>query len=219
MSRSTAPADEPVSSRGVAVGIAAAAAYAVLSYGLMVSSADRAGVLLAWMAMPWGLSLWAATRRRQWPTSAGLIALGLAALQIADHGGAADVQRLYVLEHAGIHLLLCAHFALTLRPGQLSLVGGIAQRVHGSLNDDLVAYCQRVTLIWVVYFLTMSLLSVWVYQAGSWRAWSMLANLITPVAIALLFVGEHALRYRLHPEFERASLMDAARAYSRPVPR
>lgn len=219
MSRSTALAEAPVSTRGVAVGIAAAAAYALLSHGLMVSSADQAGVLLAWMAIPWGLSLWAATRRHQWPTSVGLVVLGIAALQIADHGGSADVRRLYVLEHGGIHLLLCAHFALTLRPGHLSLIGSVAQRVHGGLTDDMADYCRRVTLVWVVYFLSMSMLSVWVYQAGSWRAWSVLANLITPVAIALLFVGEHALRYRLHPEFERASLMDAARAYSRPVPR
>ena len=33
--------------------------------------------------------------------------------------------------------------------------------------------------------------------------------------MALLFVGEYALRYRLHPEFERASLGAALRAYAR----
>jgi hypothetical protein len=33
------------------------------------------------------------------------------------------------------------------------------------------------------------------------------------VAIAALFVGEHLLRYRLHPEFERVSLLDTVRAY------
>lgn len=219
MSRSTAPAEPPVSSRGVAVGIALAALYAVLSYGLMVSAADQASVLLGWMALPWGVSLWLAVRRGQWPTTIGLIALGVAALQIAHRGGADDVQRLYVLEHAGFHLVLCIHFALTLRPGQLSLIGGIAQRIHGVLQPGVASYCRRVTALWVAYFLLMSILSVVVYQAGSWRAWSMLANLVTPAVIALLFVGEHALRYRLHPEFERATLMDAARAYSRPLPR
>ena len=35
--------------------------------------------------------------------------------------------------------------------------------------------------------------------------WSLLANLLTPAVVAALFVGEHLLRYRLHPEFERAA--------------
>ena len=30
-----------------------------------------------------------------------------------------------------------------------------------------------------------------------------------------MFVGEYLLRYRLHPEFERATLADTVRAYSR----
>jgi hypothetical protein len=29
-----------------------------------------------------------------------------------------------------------------------------------------------------------------------------------------MFLGEHALRYRLHPEFERATLAQAMRAYA-----
>ena len=41
----------------------------------------------------------------------------------------------------------------------------------------------------------------------------MFANLATPVAAIGLFVGEHWLRYRLHPEFERASMLQALRAY------
>ena len=37
---------------------------------------------------------------------------------------------------------------------------------------------------------------------------------MTPLAMVLLFVGEFLLRYRLHPEFERATLADAMNAYS-----
>ena len=43
----------------------------------------------------------------------------------------------------------------------------------------------------------------------------MFANLLTPLAMVLMFVGEYLLRYRLHPEFERATLAQAMRAYSR----
>jgi len=60
----------------------------------------------------------------------------------------------------------------------------------------------------------MTLASLCVYALAPWSVWSLLANLITPVLIAALFVGEHLLRYRLHPEFERATLAAAVRAYS-----
>ncbi len=78
------------------------------------------------------------------------------------------------------------------------------------------AYTRRVTAVWTGYFLGMALLSLWVYANHSWDSWSLLANLITPLAIGGLFVGEFLLRYRLHPEFERSTLMSAVRAYSRP---
>ena len=35
--------------------------------------------------------------------------------------------------------------------------------------------------------------------------WAVFANLLTPLALVAMFVGEYLLRYRLHPEFERAS--------------
>jgi hypothetical protein len=45
-----------------------------------------------------------------------------------------------------------------------------------------------------------------------------LANLLTPLLVGALFLGEYLLRYRLHPEFERTRLVDAVRAfYSAPV--
>ena len=40
------------------------------------------------------------------------------------------------------------------------------------------------------------------------------ANLLTPLAMLVMFVGEYLLRYRLHPEFERATLAQAVRAYA-----
>ena len=30
--------------------------------------------------------------------------------------------------------------------------------------------------------------------------WAFFANLLNPLAVALMFAGEHLLRYRLHPE-------------------
>ena len=46
-----------------------------------------------------------------------------------------------------------------------------------------------------------------------WWVWSFYANLLTPLAAGSLFVGEHLLHYRLHPEFQRVTMLQAVRAY------
>jgi uncharacterized membrane protein len=61
----------------------------------------------------------------------------------------------------------------------------------------------------------MAALSVGLFVFAPFDAWAVFANLLTPLAMVLMFVGEFVLRYRLHPEFERATLADAMNAYSR----
>src|SRR6201989_3005644 len=60
----------------------------------------------------------------------------------------------------------------------------------------------------------MALLSLVLYALAPFDVWATFANLLTPLAMVLLFVGEYLLRYRLHPEFERATLGQAMRAYA-----
>ena len=202
----------------LAVGLPAAAGYALLAHWLTLQSAGRPWALAVLVGPVWGVGVLVAARRRQWLALVALAAVAVAVAAIVARGGIGDVNRLYVLQHAGIHLVLSATFALSLRPGRVSLIGGVATRVHGTLTPAMLAYSHRVTAAWAIYFVLMALLSVWVWAACSWAVWSLLANLVTPVAIASLFVGEYGLRYWLHPEFERATLMDAARAYSRAAP-
>lgn len=202
----------------LAAGLMAAAAYALFSHWLTLKSAGQPWALAAVVAPFWVIGLLMSLRPgRRW----GLVALAAVAAAVAGvvaQGGLADVNLLYLLQHAGIHAALFASFALSLRPGRTSLIGGVAARVHGgTLTPAMWAYSHRVTTVWAAYFLGMTLLSVWVFVALDWASWSLLANVLTPLAIGALFVGEYLLRYWLHPEFERASLMDAARAYSRPA--
>jgi uncharacterized membrane protein len=198
----------------LAVVLLAAAGYALLAHWLTLQSAGRPWALAGLIGPIWSVGVLIAARRRQWLALAALAAVALAVTAIVMRGGIGDVNRLYVLQHAGIHLVLSATFALSLRPGRVSLIGAVATRVHGTLTPAMLAYSRRVTAAWAIYFVLMALLSVWVYAASTWAAWSLLANLATPLAIASLFVGEYGLRYWLHPEFERATLMDAVRAYS-----
>ncbi|MFT4268446.1 MAG: hypothetical protein QM586_14710, partial [Xenophilus sp.] len=126
--------------------------------------------------------------------------------------GRLEPDLLYVIQHAGINALLCGWFGGTLRAGRLSLIGQFAQRIH-PLTPAQHAYTTALTRVWTAYFAAAALLSVAVYASLPFAAWSMFSNLITPLGCGALFVGEHLLRYRLHPEFERTRLIDAVRAF------
>ncbi|HUG21952.1 hypothetical protein [Piscinibacter sp.] len=205
----------------IGLGLLLAAAYAVLCHLLLLRAAGQPWTVAVLLG-PWLLIgfTWAWRRRHGLGIGAVLLAaLGVGVLAV--RGGVGDVTRLYLLQHAGIHAALFVSFAVTLRPGRLSLITRVAQHVHGTLAPGMAAYTRRVTAAWALYFIAMATASVVVYAAWPWSTWSLLANVVTPIAIAALFVGEHLLRYRLHPEFERASLVDAIRGYrhSDPVQR
>lgn len=199
----------------LAAGLLGAAAYALLSHWLMLHAAAEPWAVAALLGPLLFMAFGVALKRGSRPLLAAalLSAIGLTAL--VARGGVGEVSRLYVLQHAGIHAALALSFGITLRRGPLSLIGRVAQHVHGSLSPAMVAYTHAVTRAWTIYFAAMTLLSLAVYAACTWSTWSLLANLLTPLAIAVLFVGEHLLRYRLHPEFERTTLSAALRAYSR----
>lgn len=144
---------------------------------------------------------------------AALAAVALAAtIVVAARGGVRDLGKLYLLQHAGIHLALGLAFAATLRPGRTAMIGLVAQRVQ-AMTPALQRYTDGLTRLWAGYFFGMALLSCAVWRWLPWPVWSMLANVVTPICIAVLFVGEHLLRHRLHPEFERTTLADTVRAY------
>jgi len=201
--------------------IAAAAAlvgYALLSHALMVWAGDKPWAVAALLA-PLLLALGAlALRHRHLPTAlACLAALALLAW-IGASGQAQSINRLYLLQHAGIHFALGCAFAVTLRRGATPLITVLAAGVGVTKRPTMTCYTRRVTLLWVGYFFAMTVLSLALYAWAPWWVWSLLANLVTPVAVVVLFVGEYAVRYRLHPEFERVALLQSLRAYRRLSP-
>lgn len=198
----------------LALGLLAVALYAVLSHLLMLHAANEpwavaalfGPVLLPCLALAW---------RRQQPLLLGASVLAVLALVlIVARGGLGDVKRLYLLQHAGTHLALGFVFLASLRGEGPSLITQMARRVH-TLSPAMEVYTVQVTRLWVGYFFCMVSVSVAVYATLPWEAWSLLANLLTPVAIAAVFVGEHWARYRLHPEFERLTLAQVLHAMSR----
>lgn len=195
----------------LALSAGAIAAYGALAHWLMVhAAASPWAVLLLLGPLLLSFAAWALAQRR-WGVL-GLVALGLVAAWQA--GGVGDVNRLYVLQHAGIHAALAAAFALSLRAGAVPLITRVALRVHGgSMPPAKHAYTRHVTLAWAAYFAAMVAASLALYALAPWSWWSLFANLLTPLSLVLMMVGEWRLRYWLHPEFERVPIATAVRAF------
>ncbi|MDB5732517.1 MAG: hypothetical protein JWQ03_2412 [Variovorax sp.] len=197
----------------VPLGIAGAVAYAALSHWMMLFHADAPWAVVVLLGPLW-LTAAGLGAGRFGAVGATVVALlGVGFLALVWRGEVGDASRLYVLQHVGINLLLCGWFGSTLRAGRLSLIGSFAQRVH-PLTPDHVAYTWRVTRVWTAYFALMAAASLGVYALLPFSAWSLLSNLVSPVLIGALFIGEYLLRYRLHPEFERTTMIQAVKAFS-----
>lgn len=201
----------------LALLLLAGVAYAGLSHWMMLFHAAEPWAVVVLLVPLWLTALGlAAARFGKWALLI-VAAAGAALFVLVLRGEAGDPNRLYVLQHAGINLVLCIWFGSTLRGEGLSLIGQFAQRVH-AIVPGMKRYTDQVTWVWTVYFALMVVASIVVYLTLPFSAWSLLANVLTPVSVVCLFVGEHFMRYRLHPEFERTRMIDAVRAfYGAPV--
>ena len=193
---------------------AAAVAYLLVSHWLMTSApASPWNAVIVVGPMLGAASVFAWQRRHR--LLALLAAIVPAALIVqAWRGHEVPAGSLYVCQHVAIHLLLALVFGLTLQAGREPLVTALARRVHGTMTPAMAAYSRKVTGAWTGYFVAMATLSLVLYGVAPFAVWAAFANLVTPLAILVMFVGEYLLRYRLHPEFERATLAQAVRAYA-----
>jgi uncharacterized membrane protein len=199
--------------RVLAVALALAG-YAVLSHVLMVLAADEPWAVLVLLGpLLLGVSSIAVQQRHLPSLLACMVAACGLWAYVSNHDDLHRIEHLYLLQHAGIHFALGCVFGATLRPGATPLISAFAARVHRTMTPALLRYTRQVTRLWSAYFALMVVLSVILFAAAPWWWWSVFANLVTPVAAVALFVGEYLLRYRLHPEFERATLAQALKAY------
>jgi uncharacterized membrane protein len=204
----------PASSRARwAAGAAAALVYAAASHALMTRAQDSAwslAIVLGPVVILGAAAAWGGGQRTL-AVGGVLLALFLALQAASGHG--IPSRWLYLAQHAGIHLALGCWFGSTLRRGRQPLVSAMASRVHRSLTPEMARYTRQVTVAWTVYFGVIAAVSLTLFTAGEFRHWSVLANLLTPVFTAAMFVGEYLVRYRLHPDFERVSLQKTWQAF------
>ena len=193
-----------------AVGLTA---LAFASHWMMVHAPDRAWTVAVLFGPLLGAVTLAGWQRRHVPTLVACAGAAAVLAVVVARGGVADVSRLYVLQHGAIHLVLAWTFAFTLRPGATALITMMAERIHTVFTPAMRAYTRTLTGVWAVYFVAMIVCSLLIYAFAPWETWSLFCNVFTPAAAAALFIGEYVWRYRRHPEFERASIADAVRAF------
>ena len=197
----------------IAAAGVALAAYGLLSHLLMVYFAQAPWAVAALFGPLLAAVAGGGWLRRQWALLAACAALVLWLAWLVWRGGVADINRMYVLQHAGIHLALAYSFAVTLKAGSTPLISALAQRLHRHFSPALRDYTRRLTGVWVAYFLGMVVVSALVYALAPWPWWSLFCNVLTPALVVAMFVGEHLVLYVWHPEFERVSLRAALGAY------
>ncbi|MFV0679413.1 MAG: hypothetical protein ACK5NW_03825 [Ottowia sp.] len=124
--------------------------------------------------------------------------------------GPHDMAWLYVTEYVGIYGFMAIWFWHSLR--STPLITRVARTVH-ALTPAMECYTVKLTRAWALYFAGMALLSVALFVWLPFGGWALYANIGSPLALGAFFVGEHVLRYRWHPEFDRASIWASARAW------
>ncbi len=145
---------------------------------------------------------------------AGAAVAAIAGLCVqAASGAEIPAPRLYLAQHVVVNVALGVWFAGTLKGDRPALITSLAERVHTRLPPAMVAYTRGLTRAWAAFFFLTAVASVAVYLAMPFDWWAGFSNLVCPVLIGAMFVGEQLLRYRLHPDFERASLADQVRAW------
>ena len=176
------------------LAILAGCAYPLLNHGAAVFGEPRLAALglalLAWA--------FAASAMRLFP--AILLAAGvlLLSLWLAAHSPG----WLLYSPPIAFNLALCAVFARTLRAGSDPLVSRFARSERGGvLPPDLASYTRNLTLAWAGLFAVLAAISLALVLAGSLALWSLFANILNYVLIAMFFAVEYLyrrIRYRHH---------------------
>lgn len=194
------------------LGLGLVLAYAGLCHWLVArypASALSQVTVLGPMTLLGAVGLWKDGLR----VAALVLISGVGALIALCANATLPVEWLYLVQHAGVQAGLGWWFGRTLRAGREPFISGLAARVHRGLTPEMAVYTRGVTQLWTGCFLLLAVLSLLLFVLAPLSVWSVFANLVSPLSALALFIGEYLWRYRRHPEFERATLLDAVRAY------
>jgi uncharacterized membrane protein len=198
----------------VALVVAVSVSFAVAAHFTIIGgNTPGLGALLSLVPLAL-VAAWAARRIRRPLALAALVAAALIAWI-----GWGELERhfpdVFFLEHAGVNLVLAIVFGRTLAAGREPLCTRFARLLHGTLPPAVVDYSRRVTVAWTVFFATLFAASCLFYFSGLLAAWSLLANILSPILVAAMFGVEYVVRHRVLPDWERVGVLGGIRAFAR----
>jgi uncharacterized membrane protein len=125
-----------------------------------------------------------------------------------------NVALLYYLQHVGTNLALGALFGRSLFGRQDPLVTQFAKLAHdGVISAAKARYTRQVTIAWSLFFFASAAISTALFWLAPAAAWSVFANLLSLPLLALMFIGEHLIRFRVLAPDDRSSIADTIRGY------
>jgi len=205
----------PLSRAWVTLAIVVSVGFAIAAHLAIVEDVGPAvGTLLSLIPLA-VLALWLARRARR--RAPALLALAVLAAALWLGWGALErgFPNLLFIEHAGAMLVLAIAFGRTLAGQRDSLCTRFARMLHSTLPPEVERYTRKVTGAWTIFFAVLFVLSCALYLGGFLAAWSLLANILTPILIAAMFMVEYAVRHRVLPGWERVGVLGGIRAFSR----
>jgi uncharacterized membrane protein len=187
--------------------------YAVLAhYSNSSSSAKALGALLA-SAPPLVLGFSLACRSEHRLVALPLVALVAALAFIHWQTLERNYPLMYLIEDVGFYALLSVTFARSLAPGRVPLCTYWADRAQGPLPAVVARYTRKTTAAWAIFFGLIAAASLALYAWSPLLIWSGFSNFATLPLVALMFIGEYAVRRRVLPPPHRTGLLASVRVY------
>ena len=177
-------------------------AHLSVTYGYPLPAALLLATLLA-------LSLLRALRARDIGSLLFLGVYGLATLAMFEFAG---LYGMLFLPPVAINLAVAMFFGRTLLPGQTDLITRIALHVRADRSERVLRYTRRVSWSWMWFSLSMALLSAVLAVDAPLEVWSLFANFLNYVLLAVFFLAEVALRRVVLRDEPESGLRDTLRA-------
>ena len=124
------------------------------------------------------------------------VCAAMLALTIAAILGHDQTVRIVLLPSVFLNVGGCLFFARTLLPGNEPLIVQVIRADIREVPADMAAYARGLTMVWTVFFASMTAACVGLALWADLATWSWFANVLNPLAAALLFFGEHLIRPR-----------------------
>ncbi len=141
-----------------------------------------------------------------------VLALGALCLGAALIGQLSGSAELFLrLPPVIIFAALAWLFGRSLQPGRTPLAALVGERIRGELPAPVAQYGRRLTQIWTLLFLALSIecALLGLFAPPFW--WSLFTNFINFALMVLLFVGEYPVRRIVLGDLEQTPFLDGLR--------